>query len=117
MTDMIFSLDASLEIVEPVVYDNPTITRVVSVNSVGASGNIGQYFYVSRGVVNSLPEVLSPSALDLQTKLRTKWLDILENSKELENIYPDPVQGMIDLLGDIPGDYNTWREIIEEPYG
>jgi len=52
-----------------------------------------------------------------QERLRAQWPAILARAAELEELYPDPVQSMIDLLKDLPGDYDTWREILEEPYG
>jgi hypothetical protein len=54
---------------------------------------------------------------EFQEKLREKWPEILAEAKKLEKLYPDPIQGMVSLLGELPGDYQIWREIIEEPYG
>lgn len=30
---------------------------------------------------------------------------------------PDTVDRIVQILGEMDGDYDTWREIIEEPYG
>jgi hypothetical protein len=60
---------------------------------------------------------LSPSATHLQIQLRSRWSSILKQSQELSKEQKDPVQSIVDLLGNLPGDYATWREIIEEPYG
>jgi len=49
--------------------------------------------------------------------LRIKWPSVLAEAKELAKLYPDPILGIINLLGELPGDYETQREIIEEPYG
>jgi hypothetical protein len=32
-------------------------------------------------------------------------------------VTPDSVQDLIDLLGNLPVDDETWREILDEPYG
>jgi len=61
----------------------------------------------------SLPDTAS----ELQTRLISKWPAVMARARELEQRFPDPVQAMIDLLGNLPGDYDTWREILEEPYG
>ncbi len=53
----------------------------------------------------------------LQTRLRSRWSMILEEASQARLIFPDPVQSLIDLFGSIPGDYDTWIEVIEEPYG
>lgn len=62
-------------------------------------------------------QAVSPIHLDLQARLRTRWPAIVAQARELEKSIPDPVQAIIDLLGSLPGDYATWREILEEPYG
>ena len=60
---------------------------------------------------------LSPTAHELQTRLRAKWPAVMARARELEKITPDPVQTIIDLLGNLPGDYAAWQEVMEEPYG
>ena len=60
---------------------------------------------------------ISPTALDLQARLRARWPAVIAQARELEKAIPDPVQAMVDLLGSLPGDYATWRDILEEPYG
>jgi hypothetical protein len=60
---------------------------------------------------------LSPSALQQQARLRQRWPEVVARARELETIVPDPIQAMIQLLSNLPGDYATWREIVEEPYG
>lgn len=50
-------------------------------------------------------------------RLRRRWQEILDGRKDLFALYPDPVQSLIELLGDLPGDEATLRETIEEPYG
>ncbi|MBI3738201.1 MAG: hypothetical protein HY258_04050 [Chloroflexi bacterium] len=68
-------------------------------------------------IVGPLQPSLSYTALDLQARLRAKWPAVMARARELEKTNPDPVQSMIELLGNLPGDYATWREILEEPYG
>ena len=53
----------------------------------------------------------------LQTRLQSRWSMIMEEASQARLIFPDPVQSLIDLFGSIPGDYDTWIEVIEEPYG
>ena len=54
---------------------------------------------------------------ELQARLRSRLPEILQESIEARRIFPDPVQALVDLLGSMSGDYDVWREIIEEPYG
>lgn len=58
-----------------------------------------------------------PTALDPQARLRERWPSIIAQAQEFRQTIPDPVQSLIDLLGSLPGSYETWREILEEPYG
>jgi hypothetical protein len=53
----------------------------------------------------------------LQTRLSSRRSMIMEEAIRARLIFPDPVQSLIDLFGSIPGDYDTWIEVIEEPYG
>jgi len=81
------------------------------------------------GTLSKIPESLtqhaivqskspvSPTAFELQARLRARWPEIVARAQELEKTIPDPVQALIQLLGNLPGDYASWREIIEEPYG
>jgi hypothetical protein len=63
-------------------------------------------------------QALPPAtALKLQARLRSRWPQVMARARELQKITPNPIQSMIDLLGGLPGDYATWREILEEPYG
>lgn len=62
-------------------------------------------------------EPLPILASEFQEMLRIKWPSVLAEAKELAKLYPDPILGIINLLGELPGDYETQREIIEEPYG
>lgn len=73
----------------------------------GAAGTAGTAGYQS----------ITPTQAELQARLRAKLPNILHESIEARRIFPDPVQALVDLLGSMPGDYDTWREIIEEPYG
>ena len=34
-----------------------------------------------------------------------------------ECVHPDPVQALVDLFSNLPVDDETWREIVDEPYG
>lgn len=65
------------------------------------------------------PSVLEriAAALELQARIRDRWPAILARARELEKITHDPIESMIRVLGDLPGDYADWREIVEEPYG
>ncbi len=65
---------------------------------------------------NDIKTIL-PTALELQSRLRSRWPAIMARAQELQKTNPDPVQSIVDLLSSLPGDYTTWREIIEEPYG
>lgn len=60
---------------------------------------------------------MSAQISEFQAQLRKRWPTVLAEAKELAKLYPDPIQGMVSLLGELPGDYKTQREIIEEPYG
>lgn len=77
---------------------------------VGTSGSVGT------AVIAGYP-YLTPTQAELQARLRARLPEILQESIEARRIFPDPVQALVDLLGSMPGDYDTWREIIEEPYG
>ena len=66
--------------------------------------------------ISDMPRIQG-SPNPFQEMLRMKWRAALAKARELEEMHPDPIQEMIDLLGNVPGDYDTWREIIEEPYG
>ena len=71
----------------------------------------------SKKVVSQPGLILSPTALELQSRLRTQWPAIMAQARELRQTIPDPIQSLVDLLGSLPGSYATWREILEEPYG
>jgi hypothetical protein len=60
---------------------------------------------------------LELASTELQDKLRARWPRLIKRARELEQHIPDPVKLLADLLGNLPGDYPTWREIVEEPYG
>lgn len=64
-----------------------------------------------------MPDQLSSTAIYLQLQLRSRWSSILKRSQELSKEQNDPVQSIVDLLENLPGDYSAWREILEEPYG
>jgi hypothetical protein len=53
----------------------------------------------------------------LKNRLRQQWPLIMRRAIQTRSNFPDPVQSLIDLFGNIPGDPNTLRDIIEEPYG
>ena len=55
---------------------------------------------------------LTPAQVKLQARLRARLPKILQESVEARKIYPDPVQALVDLLGSMPGDSDTWEEII-----
>ncbi|MFW6042526.1 MAG: hypothetical protein ACOC9C_02465 [Chloroflexota bacterium] len=54
---------------------------------------------------------------ELQAKLRNEWQEALREAEELEATYPDPVAALVEFLGDLPGDPETWQRVIDEPYG
>ena len=60
---------------------------------------------------------INTTQIELQNRLRSQWPTILARAEEMGSTIPDPVQTVIDLFSGLPGEYNTWREIIEEPYG
>ena len=60
---------------------------------------------------------ITPSELSIQTRLRNQWPIVLSRARQAQNEYPDAVQSLINLLGNLPVDEETWRDIIEEPYG
>lgn len=69
-------------------------------------------------VVNSAEKrQLTSETKEIQRRLKAKWPKLLQNAREMEKDYPDPVGALTELLGNLPGDEATWREIIEEPYG
>jgi len=44
--------------------------------------------------------------------------DELRNLREKRlKEYLDPVQALVNLFNDLPGDFDTWEEIKNEPYG
>lgn len=68
--------------------------------------------------VNSVEKTqLTPETIEIQKRLKAKWPIILQNAREMEEDYPDPVGALTELLGNLSGDEAAWREIIEEPYG
>ena len=64
-----------------------------------------------------LQSVSSTAALELQSRLRTRWPAILAHSQELRKEIPDPVGSIAELFKNLPSDNETWQEIVEEPYG
>lgn len=60
---------------------------------------------------------LSPTAQELQARLRARWPVVMDRARQLQKTIPDLVKSLVELLGSLPGDYATWREILEEPYG
>ncbi|MDR3576882.1 MAG: hypothetical protein P4L50_23700 [Anaerolineaceae bacterium] len=56
-------------------------------------------------------------SVKLQDRIRKRWPSKVQRAKELELIYPDPIIAIVNLLQDLPGDYDAWREIVDEPYG
>ena len=54
---------------------------------------------------------------ELQERIKARWPDILARAKKLREIYPDPVQSLIDTFAKLPGDEEIWEQIINEPYG
>jgi hypothetical protein len=117
MLDMVLPLDAYAESEMPIVMESPSTTQIVWVHSKGTFEKTDIVYNTSEGEDYIIQRYLTQDVLEIQEKLRTKWSIALVEAKKLENLYPDPVQGMIDLLSEIPGDYDSWREIIEEPYG
>lgn len=81
------------------------------------AGTTVRFTAAAQPTVLSKQTSAAPTALELQARLRARWPIVMARSRELPKIAPDPVQSMIDLLGDLPGDYATWREILEELYG
>ena len=63
------------------------------------------------------PRASNTFALKLQDRIKKRWPSKVQKAKELELIYPDPILAIVNLLKDLPGDYDVWREIIDEPYG
>jgi len=102
-----------------IAYVPPAQSQRVIIPSVKAAGtSIRPAGVTSRGAVIGRPQSpLSPTALELQARLRARWPAVMARARELEKTIPDPVQAIIDLLGNLPGDYATWREILDEPYG
>jgi len=101
-----FPKDASFSL--RIIHNNSRGT--ITPNSPMVSDARGVPFVIKR-------ETLPIQTSDFQEMLRSKWPTVLAEAKELAKLYPDPIQGMISLLGELPRDYQTWREIIEEPYG
>lgn len=60
---------------------------------------------------------VQPSKREIQARLRERWAEVRARAVDHENEVDEPVQGIVNLLGGLPGDYATWREILEEPYG
>jgi len=60
---------------------------------------------------------LSPTAHELQARLRARWPVVIARARQLQNTISDSVKSMVELLGSLSGDYATWQEILEEPYG
>jgi len=57
------------------------------------------------------------SVSEAQNRIRQRWPEVLARAQQLRRATPKPVESLIELLGGLPGDYATWREILEEPYG
>jgi hypothetical protein len=49
--------------------------------------------------------------------LRRKYRRAVQRSRAYRKRYGDPVDNLCDLLGEVAEDEETWRRILEEPYG
>ncbi len=118
MLNIVLPLDAYSETAIPKIrITSPNVTRIVSMSSRGTFSNNDVLSITSESQYHPIQRNFSQVVPEVQEKLRSKWYTALAEARKLESEYPDPIQGMIDLLGDIPGGYESWREIIEEPYG
>jgi hypothetical protein len=74
---------------------------------------------INTGGTESRTDIRVPSinALTLQENIKFRWPTVLKKAKEMETLYSNPVQSMMDLLNNLPGNNDTWQEIIDEPYG
>jgi hypothetical protein len=106
------------ENVLPTKFINPVGETVGTMPTRSSLTPAGALVWPVRGVSSGIPINLASSIKSEKTKqLRSRWSSILKQSQELSKEQKDPVQSIVDLLGNLPGDYATWREIIEEPYG
>jgi len=69
-----------------------------------------QAFPISPGTV--ILQVLDPRQTLRQAKAR-----LLEEAGHLISSVPDPVGAIASVLNSLSADSETWRQIIEEPYG
>jgi hypothetical protein len=111
MTDLTLNYisAAGVESINPLIFNADPDYKKLWSTDIG-TGKIGMT--VSTGIVFHIV-----SASVLQDRLRSKWPSVLERARRNRIQYPDPVQALVELLGNIPGDYESWIEIIEEPYG
>jgi len=117
LSNVIYLHDAYVMIPWPKKENSSNRIRILSVDSKGTISKFDIQADTTSASEYSTSRTLPSSVAKLHENLRVKWSIALERARELERLYPDPVQGMVHLLGEIPGDYDSWREIIEEPYG
>ena len=88
----------------------PLLERTDGIKVIGKSKAAGTSF-------ESQARRFTPSQAILRDRLFSRLPEILKESEEARKFFPDPVQALVGLLSSTPGDYETWREIVEEPYG
>ena len=103
------------------------VMPVITLLPIYTDSTVNNGFVANRSVANTNPfgQVMSvgtsiaiPSNINLLTeRLKQRWPYILSKASQLQLSYPDAVQSLINLFSNIPIDYDTWREIVEEPYG
>ena len=62
-------------------------------------------------------DVRGAYSIDLLDRIRSNWPTVIEKAIRVRAIHPNPVQSLVQFLDSIPGDYDSWIEIVEEPYG
>ncbi len=82
------------------------------------SGNVIGTFTAKLTLGKSAPtKVPLELPISPKSRLRANWSSKVAEAKALREQTPNPVQDLINFFASLPGDYATWREIVEEPYG
>lgn len=55
------------------------------------------------------------AASDPSVRLKKRIPVAVARAKELEAEFGDPLEELISFMNSLPGDYDTWRQIVDEP--
>lgn len=49
-------------------------------------------------------------------RIQARQSEVVSRALELQDEYGDPVRGLAELLGSMPGNQEDWQALIDEPY-